>query len=65
MYVCVCNAISDRQIREVLNRGATSLDEVKTYLPVAGCCGQCEDVAREVIVAHVTTTTADPSANHA
>ena len=49
MYVCVCRAISDRQIREVVNRGAESLDEVKAYLPVAGCCGQCEDTAREII----------------
>lgn len=49
MYVCVCRAISDRQIREVVNRGAQSLDDVKAFLPVAGCCGSCEDVARELI----------------
>ena len=52
MYVCVCHAISDRQILEVVNRGASSLDEVQAYLPVAGCCGRCEDVAREVIATH-------------
>ena len=49
MYVCVCHAISDRQIREVVNRGAASLDEVQVHLPVASCCGQCEDSARELI----------------
>jgi bacterioferritin-associated ferredoxin len=49
MYVCVCHAISDRQIREVVNRGAASLDEVQIHLPVASCCGRCEDTAREVI----------------
>lgn len=49
MYVCVCHAISDRQIREVVDRGAASLDEVQAHLPVASCCGSCEDTARELI----------------
>jgi bacterioferritin-associated ferredoxin len=49
MYVCICNAISDRQIREIVNRGAASLDEVQIHLPVARCCGSCADTAREII----------------
>lgn len=49
MYVCICRAISERQIREVVHRGASSLDEVKCYLPVASCCGCCEDTARELV----------------
>lgn len=53
MYVCLCNGISDRQIREVVDRGAGSLPEVQCYLPVANCCGRCEDTAREVIDGHV------------
>jgi bacterioferritin-associated ferredoxin len=53
MYICVCHAISDRQIREVVDRGANSLQEVQCHLPVAACCGSCEDSARDVIEAHV------------
>ncbi len=52
MYVCVCNAISDRQIRECVDRGASCLDEVQARLPVANCCGQCEETARELIETH-------------
>jgi bacterioferritin-associated ferredoxin len=52
MYVCVC----DRQIREVVERGAESLTEVQAYLPVASCCGRCEDSAREVIDSYITST---------
>jgi len=52
MYVCMCHAISDRQIREVVDRGAASLHEVQAYLPVANCCGCCAETAREVIEAH-------------
>ena len=53
MYVCVCNGISDRQIREVVDRGAGTLTEVQCYLPVANCCGRCEDTAQEVIEGHI------------
>jgi bacterioferritin-associated ferredoxin len=53
MFVCVCHAISDRQIREVVDRGAASLHEVQAHLPVASCCGCCEDTARELIDSHV------------
>lgn len=53
MYICVCHAISDRQIRETVDQGAASLFEVQMRLPVAACCGRCEDSAREVIESHI------------
>lgn len=53
MYICLCHAISDRQIREAVDQGAGSLFEVQLRLPVASCCGRCEDSAREVIESHV------------
>jgi bacterioferritin-associated ferredoxin len=59
MYVCVCRAVSDRQIREVVSRGAASLEEVKAYLPVAGCCGCCEEAANELISSYKKTTPAE------
>ena len=55
MYVCLCNAISDRQIRAVVERGAASLAEVQAHLPVANCCGSCQDCATAVIQDHVQT----------
>jgi bacterioferritin-associated ferredoxin len=49
MYVCVCNAVSDRQIREAVDGGARSLFEVQCQLPVGACCGRCEEAANEVV----------------
>jgi bacterioferritin-associated ferredoxin len=49
MYVCLCNNVTDRQIRETVRRGADSLPDVQRQLPVATCCGACEDTAREII----------------
>ncbi|HTT02107.1 MAG TPA: (2Fe-2S)-binding protein [Steroidobacteraceae bacterium] len=49
MYVCICNTITDRDIREAIDRGASSLFDVQSHLPVAGCCGRCEETARQVV----------------
>jgi bacterioferritin-associated ferredoxin len=49
MYVCVCNAVSDRQIREAVDQGARSLFEVQCQLPVGNCCGRCQDTADKVV----------------
>ena len=49
MYVCVCHGITEGQIRRVVDQGACSLREVQQHLPVAGCCGRCEDSARALI----------------
>lgn len=57
MYICVCHAISDRQIREVVASGAETLCEVQAHLPVASCCGCCEDSARELIASQVEAAT--------
>jgi bacterioferritin-associated ferredoxin len=55
MYVCVCNAVSDREIREAVDRGARSLYEVQCELPVGSCCGRCEDTANKVVSEHLLT----------
>jgi len=49
MYVCVCHAVSDREIREAVDRGARSLFEVQCQLPVGSCCGRCADTASQVV----------------
>ena len=53
MYVCVCNAVTDRAIREVLDRGAESLFDVQCRLPVASCCGRCEETASQIVDEHL------------
>ena len=57
MYVCICNSVSDRQIRECVDRGARSLFEVQCQLPVGSCCGRCEDTASQVVSEQLTART--------
>ncbi|WP_426116597.1 (2Fe-2S)-binding protein [Massilia sp. PWRC2] len=49
MIVCVCNNISDREIRQAVELGITSMDELRRDLGVATCCGQCAGYAADVL----------------
>ena len=50
MYVCVCNAVTDREIRQCVALGAQTFEQVRECLGVSTCCGRCEPVAREIVV---------------
>lgn len=41
MYVCICKAVTDREIRQAAELGANSLSELQECLGVATGCGKC------------------------
>ncbi len=49
MYVCLCNAVTDTQIRDAARRGARSLADLNSQLRVASCCGRCADCANRIL----------------
>jgi bacterioferritin-associated ferredoxin len=49
MYVCICNAVTDQDIADAALRGARSVKDLKRELGVAGGCGSCACLAREVL----------------
>ncbi|CAM3609862.1 (2Fe-2S)-binding protein [Bordetella sputigena] len=49
MYVCVCNAITERQVRAAVDEGAATLDDLQFELGVATCCGTCAATAVEYL----------------
>lgn len=49
MYVCICNAVTEHQIREARDNGAQSLDDLSQQLRVATCCGRCADCAQDIL----------------
>lgn len=49
MYICICNAITDKQVIDAIEHGASSLDDLKTQLGLATCCGSCAKTAVEYI----------------
>lgn len=49
MYVCLCHAVTEHQIRDFVSAGAACIEEVSAMLGVGTCCGQCRDHAESVI----------------
>jgi bacterioferritin-associated ferredoxin len=49
MYVCICNAVTERQVRECARDGACSLEELALQLGVGAGCGRCRDCAAELL----------------
>ena len=49
MFVCVCNAVTDHEIREHARRGVDSLEELRMRTGCADCCGQCIDEAEAIL----------------
>ena len=49
MYVCMCNAVTDGEIRNAVALGARSLADLRTTLGVASCCGECAAYADNLV----------------
>lgn len=49
MFVCLCNAVTDSQIIEELDNGASNLRDISRRLEVGRNCGQCCKTAKQVI----------------
>jgi len=49
MYVCICNAVTDKAIRAAVAEGARSIRDLNRELDVGGQCGKCTCVARAIL----------------
>ncbi|OON35485.1 bacterioferritin [Izhakiella australiensis] len=50
MYVCLCNAVSDKTIRDAVRRyQPTSIQHLRQLVPVGKQCGKCIRAAREIM----------------
>ncbi|CAG9434461.1 TPA: bacterioferritin-associated ferredoxin [Providencia alcalifaciens] len=50
MYVCLCEAVTDKQIRNVVRKyQVTSLKGLRQILPVGRECGKCIRQTREIL----------------
>lgn len=49
MYVCVCRAVTDRQIRKAAAEGVRTMRELRLKLGVCSACGKCGECAKEIL----------------
>ena len=49
MYVCLCKAITDADIREAADAGAADVKHLTETLGLGGGCGSCLEMAEAII----------------
>ena len=50
MYICVCNAVTERDINQCLNRGGCcSMEDLQRETGVATGCGCCRETAQAML----------------
>lgn len=63
MYICLCNAITDRQIVQAAKDGARSPEDLAHGLGVGLCCGRCAECAHSLLCETVARLGGSPAAN--
>lgn len=58
MYVCVCLAVSDREVREAIESGATTREAVTRACKAGGDCGACHGMIATMIEDHLEESSA-------
>ena len=48
MYVCICHAVTDREIQYAVRDGVLTFEQLRQQLGVSTGCGRCEQHARHV-----------------
>ena len=46
MYVCVCRAITEKQIQKAVEGGTETFKDLRLSLGVANLCGKCGNCAK-------------------
>ena len=49
MYVCICNGVTDHEIREVAAAGCTTLSELTMRTGCGATCGSCLEQAQQLL----------------
>lgn len=49
MYVCLCQGVTEKQIRREVVNGAESYEDIQERLNVGMCCGTCKEYAVNLV----------------
>jgi len=49
MYVCVCRAVTDKEVKAAIEAGADTVAAVTTACCAGDDCGACHDAIRDLI----------------
>ena len=49
MFVCVCNAVTDSDIRSAVDDGVRSMKQLKQATGCSSSCGCCKEMATDIL----------------
>ncbi len=49
MYVCICNAVTEKDIHRAVKQGVSSLDQLSEVTAVSLRCGSCQKKACQAL----------------
>jgi bacterioferritin-associated ferredoxin len=49
MYICICNGVTECEIRGAADLGCHTVEDLRRDLGVGDCCGKCVPEARNVL----------------
>mgnify|MGYP001258161263 CR=1 FL=1 len=49
MYICICHAVTERQIHQAARDGARTLKDLRRDLGIASECGRCAGCANQCL----------------
>ncbi len=49
MYICICNAVRDKEIQQAIEAGYTSYEDLQNVLSVGTCCGGCQPMVEDYL----------------
>ena len=49
MYICICNAVTESEIRGAVALGSKSVADLREGLGVGTCCGKCVPEAHKLL----------------
>jgi bacterioferritin-associated ferredoxin len=61
MYICICNAITDRDIVKAAEEGARSPEDLAHNLGVGLGCGRCTSCAKSLLIETVARLACAPA----
>ncbi len=52
MYVCICNQITESQLRDEIERGSSNIRQLRDTLGVTNQCGKCASCVKSCLKEH-------------
>jgi bacterioferritin-associated ferredoxin len=49
LYICICNAVTQKAVEQCAREGARSVDDLAAQLGIGAGCGRCRECAMEIL----------------